>query len=167
MKTQYTDEFGGYSKTWFADGLDQVKNSEQLFDMPMEEEEAEEVIVKCVEPASKENNQDYGMDCLARNLGLDIEALARSLAMNNDGRKPIQCLDVEEDPAELRKNDESKDEEPSQNNNLLKMQKVNEKKNEESKEQEEVQQVKKAQKIAKNHMPIENNYEADFLKDSR
>jgi len=37
------------------------------------------------------------MDCLARNLGLDIEALARSLAMNNDGRKPIQCLDVEED----------------------------------------------------------------------
>lgn len=28
MKTQYTDEFGGYSKTWFADGLDQVKNSE-------------------------------------------------------------------------------------------------------------------------------------------
>lgn len=21
LKTQYTDEFGGYSKTWFADGL--------------------------------------------------------------------------------------------------------------------------------------------------
>ena len=32
MKTQYTDEFGGYSKTWFADGLDQVKNSEQIND---------------------------------------------------------------------------------------------------------------------------------------
>jgi len=30
MKTQYTDEFGGYSKTWFADGLDQVKNSEEI-----------------------------------------------------------------------------------------------------------------------------------------
>ena len=30
MKTQYTDEFGGYSKTWFADGLDQVKNSEEM-----------------------------------------------------------------------------------------------------------------------------------------
>lgn len=42
MKTQYTDEFGGYSKTWFADGLDQVKNDEQLFDIPMEEEEVEE-----------------------------------------------------------------------------------------------------------------------------
>jgi len=97
-----------------------------------EEEEEEEVVVKCVEP--KENNQDYGMDCLARNLGLDIEALARSLAMNNDGRKPIQCLDVEEDSPEMNKNDESKDEEPSHNNNLLKIQKVNENKNEESKE---------------------------------
>jgi hypothetical protein len=74
------------------------------------------------------------MDCLARNLGLDIEALARSLAMNNDGRKPIQCLDVEEDSPEMNKNDESKDEEPSHNNNLLKIQKVNENKNEESKE---------------------------------
>jgi hypothetical protein len=21
LKTQYTDEFGGYSKTWFADGI--------------------------------------------------------------------------------------------------------------------------------------------------
>ena len=93
MKTQYTDEFGGYSKTWFADGLDQVKNDEQLFEIPMEEpEEIEEP-----EPICKEANGDYGMDCLARNLGLDIEALARSLAMNNDGRKPIQCLDVEED----------------------------------------------------------------------
>jgi len=39
MKTQYTDEFGGYSKTWFADGLDQVKNDEQLFEIPMEEPE--------------------------------------------------------------------------------------------------------------------------------
>jgi len=44
--------------------------------------------------------QDYGMDCLARNLGLDIEALARGLAMNNDGRKPIQCLDVDDDSSD-------------------------------------------------------------------
>jgi|APSaa5957512535_1039671.scaffolds.fasta_scaffold97117_1 hypothetical protein len=25
LKTQYTDEFGGYSKTWFADGLKDLK----------------------------------------------------------------------------------------------------------------------------------------------
>jgi hypothetical protein len=52
--------------------------------------------------------QDYGMDCLARNLGLDIEALARELAMNNDGRKPIQCLDVDDD-ADMEKNEDSDD----------------------------------------------------------
>lgn len=49
------------------------------------------------EAAKDAGAQDYGMDCLARNLGLDIEALARELAMNNDGRKPIQCLDVDDD----------------------------------------------------------------------
>ena len=26
LKTQYTDEFGGYSKTWFSDGLQEMKN---------------------------------------------------------------------------------------------------------------------------------------------
>jgi len=71
------------------------------------------------------------MDCLARNLGLDIEALARSLAMNNDGRKPIQCLDVEDDTPEMKQENEE-----VANGSLLKMQKVNEIKNEESKEQE-------------------------------
>lgn len=71
------------------------------------------------------------MDCLARNLGLDIEALARSLAMNNDGRKPIQCLDVEDDTPEMKRENEE-----AANGSLLKMQKVNEIKNEESKEQE-------------------------------
>ena len=65
--------------------------------MEVKEEEYEEP----QEPVCKEN-QDYGMDCLARNLGLDIEALARSLAMNNDGRKPIQCLDVEDDPQDIK-----------------------------------------------------------------
>ena len=29
LKNQYTDEFGGYSKTWFADGMNQVKKQEQ------------------------------------------------------------------------------------------------------------------------------------------
>lgn len=38
MKTQYTDEFGGYSKTWFADGLD---------------------------AAAEEEEQGFGLDCLA------------------------------------------------------------------------------------------------------
>jgi hypothetical protein len=27
LKTQYTDEFGGYSKTWFNDGIEEVTNS--------------------------------------------------------------------------------------------------------------------------------------------
>jgi 3'-phosphoadenosine 5'-phosphosulfate sulfotransferase (PAPS reductase)/FAD synthetase len=26
LKTQYTDEFGGYSKTWFTDGLEKMRN---------------------------------------------------------------------------------------------------------------------------------------------
>ena len=26
LKTQYTDEFGGYSKTWFSDGLQEMQN---------------------------------------------------------------------------------------------------------------------------------------------
>jgi len=26
MKSQYTDEFGGYSKTWFADNVDKLQN---------------------------------------------------------------------------------------------------------------------------------------------
>ena len=53
MKTQYTDEFGGYSKTWFADGLD----------------------------AAEDEDMGGGLDCLAKELGLDIEAIALELAM--------------------------------------------------------------------------------------
>ena len=67
--------------------------------------------------------QDYGMDCLARNLGLDIEALARDLAMNNDGRKPIQCLDVDDDD-ETAKDDAESDQmldEDTPNGSLLKI----------------------------------------------
>ena len=66
------------------------------------------------------------MDCLARNLGLNIEALARVLAMNNDGRKPIQCLDVEDD-AEMEKSDAAGDQilgDDAPNGSLLKIQKV-------------------------------------------
>ena len=67
--------------------------------------------------------QDYGMDCLARNLGLDIEALARDLAMNNDGRKPIQCLDVDDDD-DTAKDDAESDQmldEDTPNGSLLKI----------------------------------------------
>ena len=29
LKTQYTDEFGGYSKTWFQDGVEEIKNQKR------------------------------------------------------------------------------------------------------------------------------------------
>ena len=29
LKTQYTDEFGGYSKTWFTDGLTELRNQQE------------------------------------------------------------------------------------------------------------------------------------------
>lgn len=61
------------------------------------------------------------MDCLARNLGLNIEALAKKLAMNNDGRKPIQCLDVEDDSPDPQMLDEESKEEKLSDGKLLKM----------------------------------------------
>jgi len=76
LKTQYTDEFGGYSKTWFSDGIQEVKN-----------QKGEEI---------QENFEDQGMDGLARSLGLDIEAIALELALN-DGTPPTQCLPVQVD----------------------------------------------------------------------
>ena len=54
MKTQYTDEFGGYSKTWFADGLDQVKNSEEIEDQVAVGEAQEEPTFHGAEAAAKE-----------------------------------------------------------------------------------------------------------------
>jgi len=53
LKTQYTDEFGGYSKTWFQDGLEHVHD-----------------------PILDDDKNDFGMDNLARLMGLDIEKLA-------------------------------------------------------------------------------------------
>lgn len=73
MKTQYTDEFGGYSKTWFADGLRQCENPEGVDDSPPDADGA-----------------DFGMDCLARSLGLDINAIALRLAMQSDSMPPVQ-----------------------------------------------------------------------------
>ena len=70
LKTQYTDEFGGYSKTWFNDGLNEVKNSAKEKDLILDHDEME--------------GDQFGMDCLARSLGLDIEALAKQLAVAKD-----------------------------------------------------------------------------------
>ena len=70
LKTQYTDEFGGYSKTWFNDGLNEVKNSAKEKDLILDNDEME--------------GDQFGMDCLARSLGLDIEALAKQLAVAKD-----------------------------------------------------------------------------------
>lgn len=84
LKTQYTDEFGGYSKTWFSDGLKEVKNMQNSQEEVLDEE--------------KENGGDYGMDFLARSLGLDINALAIKLATTDDDSniKPIAVAPVQQ-----------------------------------------------------------------------
>lgn len=87
MKTQYTDEFGGYSKTWFTDGLQEMKNQQigESCDSDMEENS---------DDADDATGQvDNGMDGLAKNLGLDIEAIALELAINGS-TPPTQCLPV-------------------------------------------------------------------------
>jgi len=68
LKTQYTDEFGGYSKTWFNDGLQEAIQGTQ--DNFIEEEDSD--------------NGENGMDGLARSLGLNIEKIAIKLAMKGD-----------------------------------------------------------------------------------
>jgi len=45
LKTQYTDEFGGYSKTWFTDGLQEMKN--QWVGENQEEQEVEDNFDDC------------------------------------------------------------------------------------------------------------------------
>jgi len=66
MKTQYTDEFGGYSKTWFADGLKQ-----------------------CEDDNDQAGGGDFGLDGLAIKMGLDIEAIAIRLAKEGN-LPPVQ-----------------------------------------------------------------------------
>lgn len=77
LKTQYTDEFGGYSKTWFTDGLQEMKNTQSL-------EEDSEMVENCAE-----ENIDTGLGGLALSLGLDIEAIALELAINDTSLPPI------------------------------------------------------------------------------
>ena len=74
MKTQYTDEFGGYSKTWFNDGIEEMTKPGK--DMILDNDDDYQI-----EPVQTDQ---YGMDNLARSLGLDIEAIAIALAMVED-----------------------------------------------------------------------------------
>lgn len=82
LKTQYTDEFGGYSKTWFTDGLTELRNQQEN---GTDKEPAGET----------EGGQcEYGMDFLAKSLGLDIEKIAIELAMQDD-TPPTQTQIIE------------------------------------------------------------------------
>tara|TARA_B110000305_G_C18844233_1_gene361534 strand:+ start:80 stop:253 length:174 start_codon:yes stop_codon:yes gene_type:complete len=56
LKTQYTDEFGGYSKTWLKDGIKDLTMGHAIHKQP--------------------SLEDLSMDQIARNLGLDIEKIA-------------------------------------------------------------------------------------------
>ena len=78
MKTQYTDEFGGYSKTWFSDGLQEMK------DHILDDDEG-------MDNDATMAGGNFGMDDLARSLGLDIEAIALNLALQDDSTPPTQC----------------------------------------------------------------------------
>ena len=71
---QVTDEFGGYSKQWFTtqeSGVEQQQASDAAGDL--------------------------GMDGITKALGLDINAIAKKLALLQDGSKPIQIIDMNED----------------------------------------------------------------------
>lgn len=89
LKTQYTDEFGGYSKTWFTDGINDLINQNNT-DMTADDQSMEE------------DAQDYGMDGLAKALGLDINQIAVDLAMKNDTCPPSQVLAIN-DESKIRK----------------------------------------------------------------
>lgn len=85
LKTQYTDEFGGYSKTWFTDGIQDLINHNNT-DMAADDQSED-----------GDNAQDYGMDGLARALGLDIEQIAIDLAMKDDTTPPSQVHAINDD----------------------------------------------------------------------
>ena len=57
LKTQYTDEFGGYSKTWLKDGIKDLTTMGPVIHQ-------------------QPSLEDMSMDQIARNLGLDIEKIA-------------------------------------------------------------------------------------------
>ena len=63
LKNQYTDEFGGYSKTWFTDGLKKENNEQE--------------------------QEDCEMDGLAKMVGLDIEAIAIEVATKHNSSTAI------------------------------------------------------------------------------
>ena len=67
LKAQYTDEFGGYSKTWFTDGIEKNCNKASSDILDISDDQSYQV-------------QDFGISGLARMVGLDIEAIALELA---------------------------------------------------------------------------------------
>lgn len=77
LKTQYTDEFGGYSKTWFSDGIKEVQDGDN------KEHTTTNMLDRKSEIASDIDPADFGMDGLARLVGLDIEAIAVDLALTD------------------------------------------------------------------------------------
>lgn len=86
LKAQYTDEFGGYSKTWFTDGIEKANVKKDSSDiMDISDDQSYQI-------------QDFGMDGLARLVGLDIEAIALELAQREDSSiPPTQVLPVTEE----------------------------------------------------------------------
>lgn len=67
LKTQYTDEFGGYSKTWFSDGIKEAQDGDNKDHTIMNMLDRKSEVASDIDPA------DFGMDGLARLVGLDIE----------------------------------------------------------------------------------------------
>jgi hypothetical protein len=88
LKAQYTDEFGGYSKTWFTDGIEKNCKKESSDILDISDDQSYQI-------------QDFGMAGLARMVGLDIEAIALELAQRETGEgshiPPTQILPVTED----------------------------------------------------------------------
>ena len=92
LKTQYTDEFGGYSKTWFSDGINQ-----EAQDANNKDHTVVNFLDNKSEVASDVDPADFGMDGLARLVGLDIESIAVNLALTDKLIPATQCHVIEED----------------------------------------------------------------------
>ena len=73
MKNQFTDEFGGYSKTWFADKIEHIQNMQQ-HDFNSSDGADSQAFTQ---------NADGGLDSIARSLGINIEQCALELALDD------------------------------------------------------------------------------------
>ena len=101
MKSQYTDEFGGYSKTWFADNVDKLQN--------MNNEQNSDGTSQA--PGSQFEVEN-GLDCLARSVGINIEQCAIELALDESTQylKPSEIRNIDKSlvPAHVLKEIEDK-----------------------------------------------------------